>query len=115
MPHLSKISDSDSDDNIPLAQAYAKKNNEASQMQQPNLPENELSGLSDDSTKDPNFKLEKGDLDSSDSEFELNVRTLKSKIKRKDRISSEVPSWKKKPKNLGLRSSSLQILYSENT
>ena len=39
MPHLSKISDSDSDDNIPLAQAYTKKNNETSQMQQPNLPE----------------------------------------------------------------------------
>jgi hypothetical protein len=30
MPHLSKLSDSDSDYNIPLAQIYIKKNNETS-------------------------------------------------------------------------------------
>jgi beta-lactamase class D len=39
--------------------------------------------------------LEKGNLDPSDSEFELNVRTKKQKIKRRDRVSSEVQSWKK--------------------
>ncbi|XP_055997759.1 uncharacterized protein LOC130047188 [Ostrea edulis] len=58
MSHQSKISDSDSDYDLPLAKTFTKKNKKHSEKQQLNLQDSE-SGLSDDSAKDPNFKLEK--------------------------------------------------------